>query len=551
MLCRKISLDGSNVPQYRLEAFVDVEKEYRYFILARNGPGFDSKWGYKFTAATKVVVTPDAGGLDLSEPVNQFQCDWNEALQFEAGVATFHLDRVGSCMNKKWSSHAFPIKDSYYAMAKITASEALRDGASVADADHEDVAKPATAGRVLAMRRKVVNLLCKIEHKQGKDGPMMTVFPMPRPCCRPLSTSEGQRPVNPLKVAQLKQLILSNPHITPLTMQMIALDRDLPPQAAFKAYQSVCKEYSRDSKGQKSSSLPMAFGISGGQHYFLGMEDALAAEPQLVHSPKAKHFSTELYALGYLTSLDKHFQEMQTADQARMEVGADGYSVYIFNDEQKAEATRRQLLPKTLWEALTPEERCLIPSAKDAVLMLVTEHNDVVQLGSNSTFQQKVVLLRDRAMELKLGPDAANNTCAGVPATELSSLAHRIGCKEKRDLVPYMRIALSPQGSWDRLMTVLEMFKEYKIVGQIKPKQKAKKKKGGKSEGDVNPPQPKCYYRMLSPLWEPDVSEEARLQILEQLIAGTLNIKHVTAKKREQVCKMNIIEGPFFFFSFC
>ena len=463
-----------------------------------------------------------------------FQQQWDKAQHFnEDMVAVMKL--LTKTAQAPVSTIKVPLKSSFVkkhdeeATSLVLADSQARRGAKKKKdiAQAEEVSEEDDAALCRAARRGAVAKLCQVLIE-----PPNTAIPVPYNRCRPLTTLEGQRPLRESKVRKCQHLFSQNPHTTPQQMQMVALDYDLTPDQAAKDYKAIISLDDAWTGSAQPGDLALTYGISGGQHYHLGVQRACEANPKLKEHSHARCHVTEVFAMGWLTRIDSYYQKQKDQDKAHSYTGVDDFETRQYTNDAESQAGIKGILPPALWDSLTPKERTLLPSRETAITMLVREHNDVAQLSDDSTFQEKVQCLRESCEEHNLAPEAASDGCQGVEDTLLGTMAFKIKVKSKKDLMPYLRIALSPQKSWDMLQRVFYLHSAWGLKGQKVPK----KKKGAAA---TTPP---LYHRSLSILWEHAVSEDVRTEILSQLLEGDIALKDVKPQKVRQVTIITLLQ---------
>jgi hypothetical protein len=481
---------------------------------------------------TRVVCNGDTGVYDLQDTMDALQTEFADLYDdASAGKQDPILDHLRRSLITAVDSDSIGYNASYLNRVNEQAvEEATRQSEAVLAAGNDNQpANPQVAGAggteegySMGLRRKVINTLCKVEKKL--DSTITSSLPIPRTRARLLTTKEGQRPTNPDKVTELAKMIVSNPHTSPLQMQMVVLDTHVTPDKALMDY---------DAALQKSGShcdLPPLYGVSGGGHYFLAVGEAIKVKPQLASSSKAQFHQCELYAFGWLQVLEDYFLQAEAKDEAQTKVlpGRDNLRIRCFQNFELAEEAMGKLLPQELWAAVSSAERTVIPSVADAINILVREHNEVASLADESTLDQKLTWLRERCQELQLAESAAYRNCAGVPEGEKGSMELKLGVKTKA-LVPYLRVALSPPESYGLLMQILKLHREFGLKGQQKPKRTAAKPKA-------------LYPRKLFPLWEENVSESGRVAILTKLVNGDISLNDLVTLKNGHVIRVSLWE---------
>ena len=462
------------------------------------------------------------------------QEQWDKAQRFQdTGSAASLMKLLIKTARAAVSTTKVPFRDDYMtkddeeaANMVSEASKAQRNAKKKKDkAKADEVSQADDAALCLAARRGVVAKLCQV----FIDFPN-TAIPVPVSKCRPLTLQEGQRPIREAKVLQCGQLFSVNPHTTPQQMQMVALNHKLTPEEAAEAYKvDIAKD---DVWTAEADVDDQPYGISGGQHYHLGIKKSCNANPKLKEYTHAQCHITELFALGWLDKIDTYYREQMDADKALSYTGVDGFQTRQYTNDAAGQAGIQAILPTDLWNSLTSKEKSLLPSKETAITMLVREHNDVAQLSHDSTFREKLQCLRDTCEEQELPPDAAKDGCRGVEEKLLGNMIYKIKVKGKKELLPYLRIALSPTESWDLLQRVFYRHSNWGLKGQRKPKKK-------KGDDATVPP---IYHRQLSILWEQVVPEKVRQTILGQLLDGEITLKDAKDQKTRQVTILTLLK---------
>lgn len=480
---------------------------------------------------TEVKCKGDQCEFDLEGHVEVFQEEWDKLLKrdsYDKRCLQSIKTQIRSCI----SATEFSLQRGYLANIHSNAQLAVLSELKQPPSEQDEWEAPPSAfdsaEAMLSGRRRIINLLCKVT--TTINGIVTSSLPVPSRYVRSLTTREGQRPIREAKVNNIYQLFVGNPDVTPLQMQMVCLNHALIPSEAYDQYLQVTQNMP-----PPNEHVEPLYGVSGGNHYYTAVRKA-AALPALRRHPKVVYHNSEMYALGWLRKLDEHYEKAAAEDKAHTDIGSDGFPNRRFENFDQAETERQAILPAALWDSMTPAERCVIPSVRDAIAILVREHNDVSNLHEESTFEQKLVWLRDRCEELKLPPEAARLNCKGVPDKEVQNMMYNVKAKKPKDLVPILRVALAPEKSYGMVLTILGMFKNYALKGQQKPKP-SKSKNPVKSQ----PKQKNFYDRKITPLFEDGVPEEGRVQILQKLIDGQIELKDVGDLKQDLVAKTRLI----------